>query len=120
MDPLRLGLNTSALPDAADLARAVIDDLAHARWADVRGRFDATMRDGLTAPELADGWAHIVELAGPYQSHGDTAAARVGNFTTTNTPLAFEAGEFVARISFRDDQSIAGLYILNPDAAAAN
>jgi hypothetical protein len=31
--------------------------------------------------------------------------------------LAFEAGDFVARITFRDDQTIAGLYILNPDAA---
>jgi hypothetical protein len=30
----------------------------------------------------------------------------------------FEAGEFTARISFRDDQTIAGLFILPPYAAA--
>jgi hypothetical protein len=42
---------------------------------------------------------------------------RAGDFTITNTPLAFEAGDFVARITFRDDRTIAGLYILNPDAA---
>ncbi|WP_319436929.1 DUF3887 domain-containing protein [Mycobacterium sp. RTGN5] len=112
-------MNTNALPEAEELARTVIDDLAHARWADVRARFDATMRDGLTEEGLAEGWAHIAGLAGAYESHGDTDAVRAGDFTTTNTPLSFEAGEFVARISFRDDQSIAGLYILDPDAAGA-
>jgi hypothetical protein len=110
---------TPALPEAEELARTVIDDLAHARWADVSARFDATMRDGLTDEELAQGWEHIAGLAGGYQSHGDTDAVRVGDFTTTNTPLTFAAGEFVARISFRDDRTIAGLYILDPDAAGA-
>ena len=108
-----------ALPEAAELARTVIDDLARARWAEVRARFDATMRDGLTEDGLAGGWAQIAGSAGAYHSHGGTDAVRTGDFTTTNTPLKFENGEFVARISFRDDQTIAGLYILNPDAAAA-
>ena len=44
-------------------------------------------------------------------------AVRAGDFTITNTPLRFEAGDFVARITFRDDRSIAGLYILNPEVA---
>lgn len=104
-----------ALPDAVELARAVIDDYIHARWDDVSARFDATMRDGLSDRELAAGWAYISELAGPYETHGDTEAERGGDFTTTNTPLRFEAGEFVARITFRDDRTIAGLYILNPE-----
>ena len=110
-------MNTTPLPEAADLARTVIDDHAHTRWADITARFDATMRDGLTEEGLAEAWAHIVGLAGAYESHGDTEAVRAGDFTTTNTPLAFEAGDFVARITFRDDRTIAGLYILNPDVA---
>jgi hypothetical protein len=110
-------MNTSALPEADELARTVIDDLAHSRWADVSARFDATMRDRLTEEGLAEAWAHIVGLAGAYEGHGDTDAARAGDFTTTNTPLAFEAGDFVARITFRDDRTLAGLYILNPDVA---
>lgn len=110
-------MNTSALPEADELARRVIDDLAHGRWADISARFDTTMRDRLTDEGLAAAWAHIVGLAGAYESHGDTDAVRAGDFTTTNTPLTFEAGDFVARITFRDDRTIAGLYILNPDAA---
>jgi hypothetical protein len=110
-------MNTTALPGADELARTVIDDLVHARWGDVSARFDATMRDRLTDEGLAEAWAHIAGLAGAYESHGDTDAVRAGDFTTTNTPLAFEAGDFVARITFRDDRTIAGLYILSPDPA---
>jgi hypothetical protein len=110
-------MSTSPLPEADDLASSVIDDLAHARWADVSARFDATMRERLTEEGLAEAWAYIVGLAGAYERHGATDALRAAGFTTTNTPLTFEAGDFIARITFRDDQTIAGLYILNPDAA---
>jgi hypothetical protein len=110
-------MNTSPLPEAADLARTVIDDLTHGRWADVRARFDATMRDGLNEEELAEPWVQTAGVVGAYEGHGETDVVRTGDFTTTNTPLSFEAGEFVARITFRDDRTIAGLYILNPDAA---
>lgn len=110
-------MNTNPLPDAIELARAVIDDHAHGRWADITKRFDDTMRAGLTEEGLAEAWAYLAGLAGAYESHGDTDAVRAGDFTITNTPLAFEAGDFVARVTFRDDRTIAGLYILNPDAA---
>ncbi len=75
------------------------------------------MSERLTDEGLAEAWAHIVGLAGTYESHGDTDAVRIGDVTTTNTPLSFEAGEFVARITFRDDRTLAGLYILDPQAA---
>lgn len=111
-------MNTTPLPEAADLTRAVIDDLAHTRWADVSARFDNTMREGLTEEGLAEAWVHIVGLAGAYEGHGASDTVRAGDFTTTNTTLNFEAGDFVARITFRDDQTIAGLYLLSPDNAS--
>ena len=110
-------MNTSPLPEAVDLAMAVIDDHVRGRWANITERFDGTMRAGLTEEGLAEAWAYLAGTAGAYESHGDTEAVRAGDFTVTDTPLAFEAGDFVARITFRDDQTIAGLYILNPDAA---
>ena len=109
-------MKTDALPQADELARTVIDELAHGRWSDVSARFDSTMRDRLTEEGVAEAWAYIAGLAGAYESHGSTEVVRAGDFTTTNTPLTFEAGDFVARITFRDDRTIAGLYILNPDA----
>lgn len=110
-------MDTSPLPEAIELARAVIDDHAHARWADITERFDETMRAGLTEAGLAEAWAYLAGMAGAYEKYGDTEAVRAGDFTVTNTPLAFEAGDFVARITFRDDRTIAGLYILNPEVA---
>lgn len=110
-------MNTSPLPEAIELAQAVIDDHAHGRWTDITARFDETMRAGLTEEGLAEAWAYLAGIAGAYESHGDTEAVRAGDFTITTTPLTFEAGDFVARITFRDDQTIAGLYILNPEAA---
>ena len=113
-------MDTTPLPEAVELAMAVIDDHAHGRWADITARFDDTMRAGLTEEGLAEAWAYLSGLAGAYESHGDTDAVRAGDYTITNTPLAFEAADFVARVTFRDDRTIAGLYILNPDAAESS
>jgi hypothetical protein len=114
-EPIDPQTGEGPLPEAAELASTVIDDLTTARWAEVRARFDATMHDQLSEEELAAPWPQIAGLVGNYQGHGDTDVARAGDLTRTNTPLRFDAGEFVARITFRDDQTIAGLYILNPD-----
>ncbi|BBZ26302.1 hypothetical protein MMAD_05970 [Mycolicibacterium madagascariense] len=103
--------------DAVELTDVVIDDYVHHRWSDISARFDDVMRARLTDAELADGWAYIVSLAGPYESHGDTTVVRRGHFTVTDTPLVFETGHFVARVTFRDDRTIAGLFILDPEAA---
>lgn len=113
-------LNTSPLPDAVELAQRVIDDHVHGRWTDITKRFDGTMRSRLTEEGLGEAWAYLAGLAGAYESHGDTDVVRAGDFTVTNTPLAFEAGDFVARVTFRDDRTIAGLYILDRDAAASS
>lgn len=110
-------MNTTPLPDAASLAAAVIDDLAAGRWEAVTAQFDPTMRDGLPATALAAAWAQIVGLAGAYESRGETDAQRAADITVANTALVFEAGDFVARIAFRDDRTIAGLHIL--EAASA-
>ena len=107
-------MNTAPLPEATILATTVIDALARARWDDVVTRFDEQMRAALTSSGLAAAWAQVIGMAGSYERHGEPQATRAADITITNTPLAFEAGDFIARVSFRDDTTIAGLYIL-PD-----
>jgi Protein of unknown function (DUF3887) len=106
-------MNTTPLPGVAALATAVIDDLAAARWSLVAEQFDPTMRDGLSEDALAAAWAQIVGLSGAFEQHGQPEVARAGDVTITDTPLAFEAGDYTARITFRDDRTIAGLHILD-------
>lgn len=111
-------MNTTPLPEANSLAERVIADLVAGAWADVTARFDDEMRNGLSDDALAAAWAEVVAQVGTLLRHDAPEAARAADLTITNTLLRFEAGEFVARITFRDDQRIAGLYILTPDAAA--
>ncbi|MGN6445278.1 DUF3887 domain-containing protein [Amnibacterium sp.] len=110
-------MSTTPLPDAVALAEAVIADLVHARWSDVTARFDAVVAERLGADGLAAAWAQVIGAVGAFEGRDEVHAARAGDLTVTNTLLRFEAGEFVARIAFRDDRSIAGLFLLPPDRA---
>lgn len=105
-------MNTTPLHGAAELADAVIDDLAAGQWSRVTEQFDAAMRDGLPEEALAAAWAQLVGLSGEFEGHGEPEVARAGDVTITNTPLSLEAGDYTARITFRDDRTIAGLHIL--------
>ncbi|MGV8858707.1 DUF3887 domain-containing protein [Rhodoglobus sp.] len=105
-------MNTTPLEDAADLARSVIQDLAAGRWKLVTEQFDPTMRDGLSEDALAAAWSQIAGLSGGFEGQGEPVVTRASDVTMTNTPLSMEAGDYTARISFRDDRTIAGLFIL--------
>ncbi len=111
-------MSTTPLAEATSLAESIIDALAMSRWTEVTSRFDAQMNSGLTSDGLAAAWAQVIGMAGAYEGHGVPEATRAADITITNTPLAFEAGDFIARISFHDDHSIAGLYILPSEPTA--
>lgn len=110
-------MNSVPIPEATGVAVAVITDLAAGRWGDVTARFDSKMRDGLSTDALSAAWAQIVAQAGSYEAHGETETVRAADVTITNTPLVFEAGDYIARVTFRDDRTIAGLYILDPKSS---
>lgn len=108
------------LPQANELSTEVIDEIVHSRWAALTARFDAGMREKLTEDALAGTWSQVIEAMGTYQGHSDPTAHRpTDEFTFTDTMLNFEGGQLVARVTFRDDESIAGLFFLNPEVVAA-
>lgn len=109
-------MNTTPLPGAADLATAAVEDLAAGNWSRVTAQFDPTMRDGLSEDALAAAWAQIIGRSGAYETHGEPEVSRAADVTVTDTRLSMEAGDYTARISYRDDRSIAGLFILPGDA----
>lgn len=110
-------MNTTPLADADKLAHEVIDDLDAARWSQIVARFDDAMTEGLSEEALAAAWAQVVGQVGTFEGRDDSEVSRAADVTVTNTLLKFEAGEFIARIAFRDDKRIAGLFILKPEAA---
>jgi hypothetical protein len=107
-------MNITPLPEAASLAEAVIDNLANANWNAIAEEFDTQMSSRLNGDGLAAAWAQVLGTVGAFEVSGPTEIVRAADLTTTTTPLHFEAGDLVARISFNDDRSIAGLYILPP------
>lgn len=110
-------MNTTPLADAPRIARTVLDDLAAGAWPAVTARFDPAMAEALSDDGLGDVWAQILSQIGALESCGTPLSARAGALTVTNTPLEFEAGELTARITFRDDRTIAGLYFLDPQSS---
>ncbi len=110
-------MNTTPLADADKLATATIDDLAAGKWPQITARFDYAMAKGLSDEALAAAWAQVIGQAGAFESHDDPEVTRAADVTITNTPLHFEAGDFIARVVFRDDERIAGLFILTPELA---
>ncbi len=109
-------MNTTPLDGAAESAGAVIADLAASRWDRVTERFDPAMRDGLPEDALAAAWAQIVGASGAFETQGETLVTRTSDVTVTDTPISMEAGDYIVRIAFRDDRTIAGLRILEGDA----
>ncbi|WP_433869252.1 DUF3887 domain-containing protein [Saccharopolyspora sp. CA-218241] len=110
-------MTSPPLPEAAQLAVAVIDDLASGQWPRIAEQFDPAMRDGLSEDALAAAWTQVVAMSGALESHGEPEVLRAGDVTVTNTALWLEAGDYTARIAFRDDRTIAGLHIMERKAS---
>lgn len=105
-------------PGAVEHAAALVDAVAHGRWADACADFDARVRERLSPEGLAGAWAQTAGLVGGYEGMGEPYALRAGDYTVVNVPLHFEAGDRVARISYDDDGKVAGLFLLPPDGAS--
>ncbi|GAA1487799.1 hypothetical protein GCM10009626_05450 [Brachybacterium sacelli] len=110
-------MTSPPLPDAAELAVAVIEDLVAGRWTPIAEQFDPAMRDGLSEDALAAAWTQVVGLSGTLESHGEPEVLRAGDVTIANTALWLEAGDYTARIAFRDDRTIAGLHLVEGKAS---
>jgi len=105
--------------DGADAgAVEIFTALAAGGWDAVFRRFDATMAAALPAAKLADTWATVVGTVGAYEGPGEPFVRRQGDHTVVDVPLAFEAGGLTGRVAFAADGQVAGLFVLNPEAAA--
>jgi hypothetical protein len=109
-------MNTIPVSGAAELATTVFDDMAGGKWQTVVERFDERMKEGLSADELAAAWAQTIGTVGAFEGADGPTARRTADVTVVDVPLRFEAADMTGRLALRDDLSIAGLFILSPDA----
>jgi Protein of unknown function (DUF3887) len=113
---------TTAVPgftatDLAAKAAAITDLLGATNWPAVRADFDATMTAQLSEAKLAEMWNGLVAQLGTYKSRGAPVETPKDNIHKVfDTPMQFERGEMKGRLAFNADGTIAGLFILVPNA----
>jgi thymidine phosphorylase len=97
--------------DAAERALALLRDVVAGRFERARSGFDEVMLREVAADQLAEVWAMVVGMNGPFERFGEPVVHVPGSFTVVDVLLHFEAGEASARVSFRREGTVAGLYI---------
>ncbi|AZZ50074.1 DUF3887 domain-containing protein [Rathayibacter rathayi] len=99
-------------PAVIERAATAIDHLVSGEWQAVVDEFDDALRESVTADGLAAAWSKIISAAGTFDRRAGTEAVRALRLIVTNTRLVFEHDECTARLVFRDDGRITGLFIL--------
>ena len=130
-DDTDAGARTSATPPSAEpatedgvealrpKAAEITDQLAAHQWAEVRSQFDEGMKAKLAEDGLANAWAQVVKAKGEYVSRGEPTqlGSPAGEeHYVFDTPVEFEQGPMKTRLTFHADGTVAGLFILVPDA----
>jgi Protein of unknown function (DUF3887) len=108
-------MNGAALPEAGKRATALLIDWIEARYAEVTAGFDAALTEQLTPDALAATWAQVVGTVGEYERMGEPLVRQVGDYTVTDIPLGFEAGEMKGRVAYSRDGKVSALFVLPPE-----
>ena len=64
-------------------------------------------------------WSDATAMAGNLESLGESFVRPSGSNVVVETPLLFEAGDFVGRIAYNRRNKITGMLILRPDDVAS-
>ena len=103
--------------DLAAKAATITDQYVANDWPALRADFDATMEAGLSEAMLAEGWTQVVAMVGAYTSRDEPVEVPKDDaHVVYDTPMHFERGDMKCRVAFNLDGTIAGLFILKPEA----
>ncbi|ETW22414.1 DUF3887 domain-containing protein [Mycobacterium gastri] len=104
---------TTVQPGQYDqLALPILDAIIRGDFTAATANFDNQMRQTVPPDKLQSAWADYQATFGKYQSHGDPKQVPLGDLTVVNIPLTMEQmpGEF--RVTFHNDGTVAGLWLL--------
>lgn len=90
-------------------ARAVIQDLAAGKFAEIEAKYDARMAAALAPGKLGEAWTSINSQAGAFQSIVSARTSRVQTFDVAKLVLQFEKATLDATVTFDTDGKIGGL-----------
>jgi hypothetical protein len=102
-------------PDAGRRATALMIGWIEARYSEITAGFDAALTERFTPDALAAAWAQVVGTVGEYQRMGEPLVRQVGDYTVTDIPMGFEAGDMKGRVAFDRDGKVCGLFVIPPE-----
>lgn len=109
---------TVRMADAAERAVAILADVLEGRMDAARASFNAQVRELFTDKARGDALATVAGLVGAFEGFGDGEpfVRRIGDHTVVDVPMRYEAGDMKGRVAFDQDEKVAGLHILLPNA----
>jgi hypothetical protein len=108
-------MNGLVRPDAGRRATALMIGWIEGRYSEITAGFDETLTEKLTPDALAAAWAQVVGTVGEYQRMGEPLVRQVGDYTVTDIPLGFEAGEMKGRVAYNRGGQVSGLFVIPPE-----
>ncbi len=96
-------------------AEAVYHDLAAGDYDAVARQMTFLVQRALNEKKVMGVWADTVAVAGTLESLGESLVRPSGSNVVVETPLSFEAGDFVGRIAYNRRAKIVGMLILRPE-----
>lgn len=101
-------------------AEAVYHHLALGEYAKVASQMTFVVQRFLTEEKVMSVWAEAEMLSGTLESLGESFVRPSGrNTVVVETPLSFEAGDFVGRIAYNKRDKIVGMLIMRPEDVAS-
>jgi hypothetical protein len=103
--------NTTLVPGA----EAVYHHLAAGDYQSVARQMTFLAQRVLNEKKVMGVWSDVIAMAGNLESLGESFVRPSGSNVVVETPLLFEAGDFVGRIAYNRRNKITGMLILRPE-----
>jgi hypothetical protein len=109
---------TVRMTDAAERARSIVAAVLDGRMDEARRSFNSQVLEAFTEEVRGQGLATVAGLVGAFEGFADEEpfVRRIGDHTVVDLPLHYEAGDMKARVAFDQDEKVAGLFLLTPEA----
>ena len=109
--PMRTKSNNALITSA----EVVYHQIARGDYEPVGRQMTFLVQRVLNEKKVMGVWSDVTATAGALESLGESFVRPSGSNVVVETPLSFEAGDFVGRIAYNRRDKIVGMLILRPD-----
>jgi dienelactone hydrolase len=109
---LARGANAGADDARIELAKALVSQLAAAKYAEAVETFDATMTKVLPPAKVQESWEGLIAKYGPLQSIGPTRTETIEPYFAVFVTMQLERGKLDAKVVYDNERKVAGFFFV--------